>query len=110
MIETRYLFGFPFAIVQLKSQQIECMIDTGFDGALLLPTKVILENKLPRKGFIKCTLANGSSSFTDIYAAEINWLNSKRTVTVVGMETDFALIGMQLLTDAKTTYSHQRTF
>ena len=103
MTETRYLLGFPFATITLKSRDIECMIDTGFDGALLLPLQTIQEHRLHKTGFIKCTLANGSISFTDTFAAEVNWLDSRKTITVIGMEADFALIGMQLLANAKTT-------
>jgi predicted aspartyl protease len=103
MIETRYLLGFPFATINLKSQDIECMIDTGFDGALLLPLQKIQEHRLQKIGFIKCTLANGSISFTDTFAAEIDWLDKRKIITVIGMEADFALIGMQLLADVKAT-------
>ena len=103
MTKTRYLLGFPFATISLKSKDIECMIDTGFDGALLLPLQTIQEYRLPKIGFIKYTLADGSISFTDTFAAEIDWLEKRKTVTIIGMEADFALIGMQLLADAKTT-------
>lgn len=103
MIETRYLLGFPFATVDLKTHKIECMIDTGFDGALLLPFKVIHENELQRTGIVQCTRADGSIALTELFEAEIDWLENKKRIIVIGMETDFSLIGMQLLAEAKTT-------
>jgi clan AA aspartic protease len=105
MTETRYLFGFPFATIRFKSHTIECLIDTGFDGAVMLPIEIAQKYQLQKAGLVECTLADGTTSYTESFEAEVLWLNSKRKITVVGMEADFALIGMQLLADAKTTLS-----
>lgn len=39
----------------------------------------------------------------EIFSAEIVWLDEKKLVSVIGSDSDFMLIGMELLKNAKTT-------
>ena len=98
----RYLFGLPFFTTSIHSKQIELLADTGFNGALLLPLRIIRELSLKRVGFTEFAMADGSIVTSEIFSAEIEWLNKKRLVSVIASHSDFMLLGMELLKNAKT--------
>lgn len=102
MTKTRYLSGLPAATIIIEAHEIECVIDTGFDGALMLPISIIQKCNLRKTAQIQCLLADGTLSQKDVFDGEINWLDQKRRVRIVSMNTNFALIGMKLLNDART--------
>ena len=99
----RYLFDLPFFTISINSEQIEFLVDTGFNGSLLLPLKKIHELNLKRVGFTEYAMADGSVVSAEIFSAGINWLNEKRLVSVIGSDSDFMLLGMELLKNVKTT-------
>lgn len=103
MTKTRYLSGLPAATITIEAHEIECVIDTGFDGALMLPISIIQECNLRKAAQIQCLLADGTLSQKEVFDGEIIWLGQKRKTRIVAMDTDFALIGMKLLTHARTT-------
>ncbi len=103
MTKTRYSSGLPLATITIEAQEIECVIDTGFDGSLMLPTNIIQKCNLKKTTTIDCLLADGTLSKKDLFEGDIIWLGQKRKARIVGMDADFALIGMKLLTDAITT-------
>lgn len=79
-----------------RVQEIEALLDTGFNGSLTLPPTVIAALGLPwrTRGFI--ILANGSEDQCDIYAVTIIWDGTRRNILVEAADTD-PLIGMALL-------------
>ncbi len=96
-MNARYLFGMPFATLRVQNQDIECLVDTGFNGSLLLPITLIKKHNLPKIGNVRYVMADGVPSRTEMYEAEIEWLNKRIKVNVIASDTDFALIGMELL-------------
>ena len=97
----RYLFGLPFFTISINSEQIEFLVDTGFNGALLLPLRKIHELNLKRVGFTEYAMADGSVVASEMFSVEIKWLNEKRLVSVIGSDSDFMLLGMELLRNAR---------
>ncbi len=102
MTKTRYLSGLPSATITIEAHEIQCVIDTGFDGSLMLPISIIQQCNLRKTAQVQCLLADGTLSQKDVFDGEIFWLDQKRKVRIVAMDTDFALIGMKLLNDART--------
>lgn len=96
-MKTRYLFGMPFATLRVQNQDVECLIDTGFNGSLLLPIEMIKRHNLTKVGNIKYVMANGAPSESEMYEVEIQWQNKRIKVNAIASDTDFALIGMELL-------------
>lgn len=97
MIKTRYLFGFPLVTLLVNSTEIEAILDTGFNGSLLLPLTTVKELQLPFVGATEYVLADGTFAYAEIFSAEVQWLAGKRYVLVVGLDTDFPLVGMRLI-------------
>lgn len=100
-MKTRYLLGLPFATIFINNKEIEAIIDTGFNGALSLPQKVIEELKLKKIGSAQYVMADGTISDSNIYLAEVTWFNEKVEVSVISSSSEFSLMGMELLSRAK---------
>jgi clan AA aspartic protease len=91
------------AIISLKvhgptgqEQEIQVIIDTGFDGSLTLPPALISTLGLPWRRRGRALLADGQGSVFDIYEATVVWDGTPRRIPVD--EADITpLIGMALL-------------
>jgi clan AA aspartic protease len=79
-----------------REHAIDAVIDTGFNGSLTLPIKVISDLDLAWHGREQGRLADGSIGLFDIYAAPIIWDNGDRIVETVATEGT-PLVGMNLL-------------
>ncbi len=81
---------------QGQEEQIEAIIDTGFNGALSLPHTLIsrLGYQFRRRG--RALLADGGESIFDIYEGTIIWDTSLQRVAIDSAETD-PLVGMSML-------------
>jgi clan AA aspartic protease len=101
-MKTRYLMGLPFAVIGINSSEVEALIDTGFNGALLLPLETINGLGLERIGWVDYAMADGSVVQTGVFSARVKWLDKEQDAAVVATESDFALIGMELLAGART--------
>ena len=79
-----------------QKERFDAVIDTGFNGWLTLPPAMIREFGLRWRRRGLAYLADGSSRFYDIYAAEIFWNRHRIQVDVDECDTT-PLIGMRLL-------------
>jgi clan AA aspartic protease len=79
-----------------REQEIEAIIDTGFNGSLTLPSSVIATLGLPWRTRGNAILANGSEDQFDIYAATVTWDGTPRNILVEAADTD-PLVGTALL-------------
>lgn len=78
--------------------EIECVIDTGFAGALTLPPDVIAALKLPYVTQISANLADDSNVMTRLYLAKIIWQGVEREAVVLAMGRR-PLLGTALMED-----------
>jgi clan AA aspartic protease len=79
-----------------QEQEIEAVIDTGFDGSLTLPLALITALGLPWRRRGRALLADGSDSVFDIYEAAVIWDGTARRVSVDEVDM-MPLVGMSLL-------------
>ena len=79
-----------------QAQEIEAVIDTGFDGALSLPLADITALGLPWRHRGRALLADCSESLFDVYEATVLWDGAPRRVAVDAADID-PLVGMRLL-------------
>lgn len=82
--------------LQGQSQEIEVVVDTGFNGALTLPSGVIRALGLPFRRSGRALLADGSESLFDVHEAIVEWDGQPSRIPVDAAETD-PLLGMALL-------------
>ena len=93
--------------VRLASgETIECLVDTGFDGALMLPRRFVERLKLPVVGRLVFQVAGGTRINADIALAEVEWLAEQRIFEVVVGEGEDSLIGTEMLDGTKLTINY----
>ena len=83
-----------------EGQTFECVVDTGFDGALIIPAAVVERLGLPIVARLVFELVGGARMAADVALGEIEWLGEQRTVEVILSESNDALIGTEMLARA----------
>ncbi len=77
-------------------QEIDAVIDTGFNGFLTLSPALVRQLSLPHLGQSRVLLANGQEELLDLYEVTLFWDGQWRAVETDAADTD-ALVGMALL-------------
>ena len=101
--------AFCEAIVEVRfvrGEAFECVVDTGFNGALILPAPVVQRLSLPTVARLAFELVGGARMTADVALGEIEWLDQRRAVEVIISETNDALIGTEMFEGAKLTVDY----
>lgn len=84
--------------VRLSSgEAIECAVDTGFDGGLMLPRTFADELQFRIIGRLALEMVGGARLFAPVGLASIEWLDEIRQIEVLVSDGNDALIGTELL-------------
>lgn len=83
-----------------QEQEIEAVLDTGFNGFLTLPPAIVAVLGLPLIGRGRAILANGSEDVFNVYEVTVLWDGQPRVVETDAADTD-ALVGMSMLYGCK---------
>jgi clan AA aspartic protease len=79
-----------------QRRRISAVIDTGYNGALTLPSDVIMGLALPWVDTVSVVLGDGSTSDSETFAGFIVW--DRRPIRILVDEADTTpLVGMELL-------------
>jgi clan AA aspartic protease len=84
--------------LEASEVEIECVVDTGFEGFLTLPPAVVTELGLPYLAPLRANLADNSRIITNVHHVTIVWNGSEREIPVLAMGRR-PLIGTALLED-----------
>jgi clan AA aspartic protease len=76
---------------------IECVIDTGFNGTLVLPRRLADQLNLDVLGRASFETVGGSLVAADLVEVRITWLSSLVDVEAIVVNSEDALIGTALL-------------
>ena len=86
-MKTRYLLGLPFVTFKIKAEEIEAIIDTGFNGSLLLPIKIIERLNLEEIGTAHYAMADGAAiTFKGSHRANLAFHKSAFCLATVPFE------------------------
>ena len=85
-----------------QSQPIEAVIDTGYNGDLTLPSRLIEALQLPFGGHRRGALANGSHLLLDVYLATVI-SHGKPKEALISQAECAPLVGMSLLRGSRLT-------
>lgn len=77
-------------------EDVEAVIDTGFNGFLTLSPTLVRRLGLPHLGQSRVVLASGQEEILDLHEVTLLWDGQWRTVETDAANTD-ALVGMELL-------------
>jgi clan AA aspartic protease len=98
------------AVVRIRlarGKTINCVIDTGFDGALILPTSVVEQLELPVVARLVFELVGGTQMAADVALAEVEWLGARCVVEVIMSEGDDALVGTEMLENTRLVVDYR---
>jgi clan AA aspartic protease len=84
-----------------SGETIDCLIDTGFDGALVLPRSEANLLNLTILGRVPIIGVSKIRSIADIAELEVEWLGETRAVEVIISDGDDSLIGTQMLNGSR---------
>ena len=90
------------AVLQVRltnGATIECVLDTGFNGSILLPREFVETNAMLFVGREKVMMVEEISTEIDTAIAEVNWLDEEFSIRIFISETNESLIGTQMLSD-----------
>lgn len=90
------LLSITFRLNGLPDIQIECVVDTGFTGALALPPAAIHAMRLPFLEDMRANLANDTDIIVPVHIAVIDWHGLERRIRVLATGRR-PLIGTALL-------------
>jgi clan AA aspartic protease len=76
---------------------IECLIDTGFDGAFVLPRSEAVRLNLTILGRVSIIGVGGAILIADIAELEVEWLGERRATEVIISDGDDSLLGTAML-------------
>lgn len=79
-----------------REQDVDAVIDSGFNGALTLPPALIATLGLRRRSVDRARLADGSTCVFQVYVGKLLWDGKVRSILVAEADAD-PLVGMRLL-------------
>lgn len=80
---------------------VPAMIDTGYNGEIILPISSIRDMNLEFLGTIDSELANGEIVDTELYKSRMKWFNEIREITVGASQSEDILLGTLLLANCR---------
>ncbi len=87
-----------------REETVEALVDTGFNGALMLPEDLIVALRLTQSRSVTIHLADGSSADVAVYQASAMWNGIERRTRVLAGGTQH-LLGMSLVLGHKLCVS-----
>lgn len=101
----------PVIELQLNSIYVEMLIDTGFDGVLIIPSQIVDQLKLKFQGFEEFYSVTGEKIVGTAYSIEIVWLGQiLRVPIIVNSKINEAILGNQMVKNCRLTIDYgQRT-
>jgi clan AA aspartic protease len=102
----------PVIEIDAGSSSIVVLVDTGFNGSLIIPTGRFgqLRHDLSFEGPEEFNSVTGETFLADAYSMKINWLGKPIRVSVaICKEADEAILGSHMLKDCRLTidYGHR---
>jgi clan AA aspartic protease len=85
-----------------REARVEAVIDTGFNGFLTLPARLIADLALPFATATRAVLGDGSRVDVDVFEGVVLWDNRERDVAVLAAEGG-VLVGMSMLSGYRLT-------
>lgn len=95
------------ALLRLRlsaAETVECLVDTGFTGALVLPQALVGRLNLPIVGREVFEMVGGRQFIASLAFVDIEWLGEARTVRVIVNEE--TLLGTELLDGTRLTIDY----
>jgi len=93
--------GSPVIELSVEKRKIPMLLDTGFNGHLMLPNSVIKEIGLDQIGISDYLTASGENKITKVYAGKVLFLDEETEVPILSTDAGCSLAGMELFYDCR---------
>jgi len=90
-----------------ERREIHVWIDTAFNGGLVIPKRRIEELGLIQESAAEAILADGQSVELEMYQCFIDWFGATYETQVAANESEFPLLGTQLLNGHRLEVDYQ---
>jgi clan AA aspartic protease len=87
---------------------ITAWIDTGFNGELVIPRRIIETAQLEQTAGIEARLADGNVVMLESFACQVEWFGETRSIEVIANEGEFPLLGIGLLMGHRLVVDYTR--
>ena len=101
MIKGFFRFGTPVIEIPIKGRKIKMLLDTGFNGHMMLPQKVIDKLSLEQIGISDYVTASGDGELAKVYIGKATIFDKDVEIPILSTDADFALAGMELFHNCK---------
>jgi predicted aspartyl protease len=98
----------PHLWFRFHGQRVRFMVDTGFDGDLLVTESQADVFKLQRIGDLEVSWFDGSKSAVEVAIGFIDWFGRPRRCSVLVADKGLTLLGMGLIQDARLEVDHAK--
>jgi clan AA aspartic protease len=100
----------PVIVLTVGSSRIEVLVDTGFNGSLIIPTSLARTLELGfERGLAEFCSVTGEVFLASPCSREIGWFGQRIKVSVAACaEVKEAILGSQMLKDCRLTIDYNR--
>jgi clan AA aspartic protease len=99
----------PVVELPMGSLRIELLVDTGFNGSLIIPSQIANQLDLRFEGPEEFQSVTGEMFLADAYSAEVDWLGNWIRVPVAASgHVREAILGGQMLKDCLLNIDYGR--
>ena len=92
----QFMLGLPIVELDVENERFKFLLDTGFNGAIMLPAHIIEALGLKQVAVTNYVTANGDTQITRVYRAMVNLFGEEKKVLVLSTSASFSLAGLQL--------------
>ncbi|MAF36002.1 hypothetical protein CL622_02690 [archaeon] len=107
-MEGFFTFGSPMVELGIEGRKTEMLLDTGFNGQIMLPQTIINDLDLEQIGISDYLTASGDGTVARVYKGRLLFFDEERDVSIVSTEADFSLAGMELFQNCKIIIEKNR--
>jgi clan AA aspartic protease len=98
------LNGEPAIELDVGSSRIEVLVDTGFNGSLIIPSQIANRLNLGFEGPEEFQSVTGEVFLADAYSVEVEWIGKRiRVAVAAGKHVNEAILGGNMLKDSRLT-------
>ncbi|MBI4232743.1 clan AA aspartic protease [Candidatus Peregrinibacteria bacterium] len=110
MLNGEYDNGSPMLRLKIgeDKREINLLVDTGFNGELLLSKELVKQLKFTSIGSEYYKTASGEKVLSEVYMGSIDWFDEQRSVTILSTQAELNLIGMELLGDSRVIMERRK--
>jgi len=99
----------PVVELDVGSARVELLVDTGFNGSLIIPSQIANQLNLRFEGPEEFQSVTGEMFLADAYSVEVDWLGNRIRVPVAASKhVKEAILGGQMLRDCRLSIDYGR--